>query len=423
MSREFPDWVLRATLNRPKPATDGDGVVAGGVLVLSEAAPPSLERHLLVDGTPVHTRWKLPSPKAMAMFPNSANAERARFRSDPLPTLGQRVEVVVEDPVTGTRVVAAERLLPTAPPKPVPGTATELRRRVDTLIAGSEREQAEYDALRAGLDRVEETDQDPTWLEAAVLVEAAFRRRPRVTFRRLGELRRRRRQAGESAAFDHFHATFQRLLAPYTLNSHGYELALGSLAPRQIWQGVEAITAQLSDLGHACFANSGTLLGLIRDGRLISHDDDVDLAVLMHASEFASVAREWVGLRQRLADAHALDEDFETGRRTHCKVRLADGTKVDLFPAWLSRTGEAHVWPHTPGTLVREDLLPLRRLSLGEAEVAVPHRPERLLEANYGPDWRTPDPTWQFDWPAAKKEFSGFVEAMAAAWDASGSSS
>jgi hypothetical protein len=423
MSRESPDWVVHATLSRPKIAKDGPGVVVGGVLVLSEEAPPSLRRHLLVDGTPVPARWELPSPQARARFPEAANANQARFRSDPLPPLGQRIEVVVEDPVTGTRLVAAERFLPSGPSQPVPEDATEVRRRVDTLVAGSERDETEYDALRAGLDRVGEADRDPGWLEAAILVEGAFRMRPRVTFQRLGELRQHRLKEGQAATFDDFHANFQRLLAPYTLNSHGYEPALASMDPHTVWEGVEAIRARLADLGYECFANSGTLLGLVRDGRLISHDDDLDLAVVMHASGFAGVADEWVALRRLLADARVLDEEFEAGRRTHCKIRLADGTKVDLFPAWLSRTGQVYVWPHTPGTLLREDLLPLERLSLGETEVAVPHRPARLLEANYGPEWRTPDPTWSFDWPAAKQRFPEFVAAMAAAWGTAGSAS
>ena len=318
---------------------------------------------------------------------------------------------------------SANRILHPAPSQSAPEDVTGLRRRVDTLISGSERDTAEYDALRASLDRVGEDDRDSAWLEAAILLEGAFLKRPRPTFRRLGELRQRRRQEGQAAAFNDFHATFQQLLAQYTLNAHGYQPALRSLDPHKLWDGIEALTTRIADLGHECFANSGTLLGMVRDGRLISHDDDVDLAVLLHASEVAEVAGEWVGVRRRLADARVLDDEFEAARRPHCKVRLAGGAKVDLFPAWLSVTDRVFIWPYTKGTLLREDLLPLERFGIGEAEIAVPRRPDRLLEANYGPDWRTPDPTWRFDWPAARQRFSGFREAMAAAWDAPGTAS
>jgi hypothetical protein len=317
----------------------------------------------------------------------------------------------------------ANRFRHSPPSQPVPDDVAGLRRLVDGLISGSERDAAEYDALRASLERVGEADRDPAWLEAAILLEGAFLRRPGVTFRRLGELRQRRRQEGHAAAFDDFHATFQQLLAQYTLNAHGYQPALRSLDSHQLWDGVEAITTRIADLGHECFATSGTLLGIVRDGRLISYDDDVDLAVLLHASEVAEVAGEWVGLRRRLGDARVLDDEFEADRRPHCKVRLVGGAKVDLFPAWLSVTGEVFIWPYTSGALLQEDLLPLKQFGVGAAEIAVPRRPDRLLEANYGAHWRTPDPTWRFDWPAARQRFSKFRAAMTAAWDAPGMTS
>jgi hypothetical protein len=422
MSPASPAWVLQSLLRRPVPADGTKGLLVGGVLVLSADAPTTLRTQVLVDGAPVRTRWGLPSPKVAADFPEAANATRARFRAGPLPARGALVEVAVEDPATGTRLVTASLALP-SDPQLVPEDVAAVRRRADALIAGEEREAAEYDALRAGLERVDEAERGPAWLEAAILVAGAFRERPRATFRRLGELRRLRREDGQADAFDDFHSTFVRLLAPYTLNAHGYQTSLNSLNPDEVWAGVESISSHLAELGHQCFANSGTLLGLVREARLIGHDDDVDLAVLLHASDLTDVAAEWVTLRHQLAGAGLLDAEFEARRRTHCKVRLTDGTKVDLFPAWLSETGRVYVWPHTRGKLMREDLLPFERFRIGEVQINLPHRPERLLEANYGPEWRTPDPTWRFDWPGAKRQFSGFVAAMTAAWDASGMTS
>jgi hypothetical protein len=317
----------------------------------------------------------------------------------------------------------ANRFVPSAPSPRPPTDVARLRRRVDALISGSERDTAEHGALRASLEQVEEADRGSAWLEAVILLEGAFQKRPGATFRRLGELRRRRRQEGHAAAFDDFHDTFQQVLEQSTLNAHGYQPALGAFDSHELWEGVGAITTRIGDLGHEYFATSGTLLGMVRDGRLIRHDDDVDLAVLLHASEVTEVASEWVGVRRRLADARVLDAEFEAARRPHCKVRLVGGAKVDLFPAWLSVTGQVFIWPYTMGALLREDLLPLERSVVGEAEIAVPRRPERLLEANYGPEWRTPDPTWRFDWPAARQRFSEFRAALAAAWDAPGTTS
>ena len=226
MSGDQPAWVLRCFLRQPVPAESGaDGLDVGGVLVLSADSPATLRREVLVDGAPVPTRWELPSPKVAADFPGSANARRARFLAGPLPADAARVEVAVEDPATGTRVVTASLALPSEQ-RPVPADLAAIRRRVDTLIAGGERDPAEFDALRAGLKRVAETDKDPAWLEAAILVAGAFRMWPRVTFRRLGELRLLRQEEGRIADFDDFHARFLRLLAPCTLGMHGYRTSL-----------------------------------------------------------------------------------------------------------------------------------------------------------------------------------------------------
>ena len=277
-----PAWVLRSSLRGPAAAEDGEGLVVGGVLVLSAEAPTTLTRKVLVDGTPVPTQWGLPSRKLAAKFPGAANATRARFRAGPLPARGALVELAVEDPATGTQLVTASLDLASEPPT-VPEDVAAVRRRIDSLIDRPERGRAEYNSLRVGLKRVDEADRGTAWLEAAILVAGAFRVWPGATFQRLGELRRLRLEEGNVAAFDDFHAKFVRVLAPYTLTTHGYQTSLASQEPDEVWAEVEAIALQLAELGHECFVNSGALLGLVREGQLIGHDDDVDLAVLLHA--------------------------------------------------------------------------------------------------------------------------------------------
>ena len=184
-----------------------------------------------------------------------------------------------------------------------------------------------------------------------------------------------------------------------------------------MWAGVDTLVRQLAELGYECFVTSGTLLGLVREGQLIGYDDDLDLAVILHASSPPDVAVEWVTLRHRLAEAGLLSAWFESTQHLHCKARLASGVAVDLFPAWRSGTGRVSVWPYSNGGLLDDDLLPLQRFDTGRVDVALPRRPEKVLASNYGPDWRTPDPTWRFDWLAAKRLFPDFCTAMAAAWE------
>ena len=46
-------------------------------------------------------------------------------------------------------------------------------------------------------------------------------------------------------------------------------------------------------------------------------------------------------------------------------------------------------------------VLPLRRTRMSGHPIAVPADVFTVLEAFYGPDWRTPDPGFLHDWDAA----------------------
>ena len=98
--------------------------------------------------------------------------------------------------------------------------------------------------------------------------------------------------------------------------------------------------------GYEAFVVSGTLLGVIREGGLVPHDYDVDMALMLHARSLDELADEWQQLRGRLAQAGVLDESYvKTGLRLY-KLRLPNGFGCDLFPAW-EIDGRVSIWPHT----------------------------------------------------------------------------
>ena len=284
-----------------------------------------------------------------------------------------------------------------------------VRQRATALASDTDRDPALHGQLRSLLAPVPRERRDRGWQEASVLVDMAFRRRPRKAFAKLVRLRR---QQDDTTDFASFWAECVRVMAPYTLGAHGYRLALGGREPHEVWPAVSEVVAGVADLGHECFVNSGSLLGLVREGGVIAHDDDVDLGVVLRASDAAGAAAEWLALRGRLGAAGLLDLEFDARRKGHCKARLPVDITVDLFPAWASR-GRMYVWPHTYGAVAVEDVLPLVRQEVAGTTQWLPRRPERLLEVNYGPDWQTPDPTFRFDWGAARARFHDFVDAMA----------
>jgi glycosyltransferase involved in cell wall biosynthesis len=134
-------------------------------------------------------------------------------------------------------------------------------------------------------------------------------------------------------------------------------------------------------VGHgpqAPFVVAGTLLGLVREGRVLAHDHDVDLAVL--GDEAFEVARA----------AFAADERFlvvQRGVEGFCRVLHVSGGSVDLYrfepwgEGWLMRAATvAWAFPSFEvGTGVMHGV-----------KVAAPEGAERLLELMYG-EWRVPD--------------------------------
>ena len=301
------------------------------------------------------------------------------------------------------------------PEQPAPATARPVVRAVRGAVVEAvgqpDRDPARWEALRARLDEVPTADRGRPWRETSVLTDLAFRQRPSRAYRQLSRIRERRLGQGDATGFERFWADCRRVLAPYTLNPHGYHLALGSRDPAGLWALVAEVGAEVAALGHACFLDSGTLLGLVREGDVLAHDDDVDLAVVLDpddSPDAAGAARQWQELRTRALAAGLLDPDFEERRPSHCRVAARDGLMIDLFPAWQGG-GRMYVWPHTYGDLAADDVLPPGRRQVHGVEVLLPRQPELLLEANYGPGWRSPDPTFRFDWARAHDRFAGFV--------------
>ncbi|MGH3359015.1 MAG: hypothetical protein ACRDO7_09450, partial [Nocardioidaceae bacterium] len=193
-----------------------------------------------------------------------------------------------------------------------------------------------------------------------------------------------------------------------TVGTHGYSPRLALRSTGELWPQVGTVLDRLHAVGHQAFVNSGTLLGLVRGDGIIANDDDVDLAVLLHADTAEAAAYEWVELRRNLREAGLLDIEFDDRARVHTKAASPDGLKIDLFPGWVS-DGRLYLFPYSFGEVAADDVVPLRPIAVDDVtDLPGPARPEALLAVNYGDDWRTPDPLFAFDWASAKQRFSHF---------------
>lgn len=177
-----------------------------------------------------------------------------------------------------------------------------------------------------------------------------------------------------------------------------------SLAPPGIQDELLDAAVRILDVlrekaGVASFVAYGTLLGAVRNGRLIGHDNDIDLAYLSEHPHPVDVVREGFRIERVLRDEGFLVRRG-SGVRLNIRLRLSDNSPraIDVFTAhWVE--GRLYIPSDTGFKLPRETILPLTTVELLGRQVPAPAQPEVLLEATYGEGWRVPDPSFQYHTP------------------------
>ena len=264
--------------------------------------------------------------------------------------------------------------------------------------------------LNDAFDRVPVDFSNADWLESAIILCAIERIKANRTHDKLGRLARIRAHQGRPEAFDAFVDEISGKHGIRLPTFHGYKQTFAERDTTAVLTQLGALMDRLKGLGLTVFANSGTLLGLVRDGRLIGHDDDVDLAVILKAKTQETAAVEWAALRDRIRELGLLANDDHKTPAAVIKLTRIDGVEVDLFPAWIDSKSQVFVYPHTKGDLPRAGLLPLAD---GPAPgLRFPRDPRAMLALNYGAGWEKPDPTFRFPWDEAARVFAPFLATL-----------
>lgn len=171
-------------------------------------------------------------------------------------------------------------------------------------------------------------------------------------------------------------------------------------AEARLW----AVLAQLARAGIHAFATSGTLLGLVREGRLLPHDKDLDVGLPYAEMEAATALLLQQGWQRASAPDNMVNPVMlHNGQGLYldlCGFRVEPESGVTLGGFWVRGLPDA--WQR----VTEYPTLTLHQQARPEGAVWALADPQAWLQALYGPQWRVPDP--HFDTVVAAYNLRGF---------------
>ena len=159
-----------------------------------------------------------------------------------------------------------------------------------------------------------------------------------------------------------------------------------------------------AERGLDAFLMYGTLLGAVREGGFIGHDNDFDAGYVSRHTEPRQAARELQEIALLLVE-HGMQVDL---RRSVLHVHDADDpqVRIDLFHLFFDEGGTLRFAWGAAGTrrLRRADWHGVREAEFVGHPVLMPVAAELLVEVLYGSGWRRPVPG--FDWVRERRQVS-----------------
>jgi hypothetical protein len=184
---------------------------------------------------------------------------------------------------------------------------------------------------------------------------------------------------------------------------------------------IDVVLGALRKAGIEAFLAYGTLLGAVREGRLLGHDGDADLGYVSHLSHPVEVIRESFRLQRDLV---ALGFHITRYSALAFKVDVDEGDGVvrglDVFGGFLM-DGHLYLMGEIGDPFEESWIYPLGSTTLEERSFSAPADPDKMLTAMYGTSWRVPDPAFHFAPPTTTvRRLNGWFRGLRvgrAKWD------
>ncbi|WP_435743046.1 methyltransferase domain-containing protein [Nocardioides sp. SYSU DS0663] len=157
----------------------------------------------------------------------------------------------------------------------------------------------------------------------------------------------------------------------------------------------------------------GTLLGAAREGAVIGHDSDIDLAYLSERDTPAEMALELWGIARALR-AHGMRVLHKSAAFITVLFSSPDGgtASIDVYTCFY--IGDLlHETATVRRRVPRSAIVPLREISFEGRMLPAPADPDAMLTVSYGPGWRVPDPSFRHEpGPEVTDRFDGWFSSL-----------
>jgi hypothetical protein len=177
---------------------------------------------------------------------------------------------------------------------------------------------------------------------------------------------------------------------------HAFQESRLMLQKDAFLRGLDQIFPAMQACGVQPMLAYGTLLGAVREGGFLAHDDDVDLLYFDGSKSRAEAMEGRVALVEKLSDlGFELVHDFR-----NANFHVTNGeSKFDLFPCWQEgRNLQVMQSYPTYMPMPVGVVLPLGQVQMYDRTYPAPANPQAFLKWRYGAGWSVPDPYHEWPW-------------------------
>ncbi|OHD26355.1 MAG: hypothetical protein A2Y38_00220 [Spirochaetes bacterium GWB1_59_5] len=145
------------------------------------------------------------------------------------------------------------------------------------------------------------------------------------------------------------------------------------------------------EFGISLFVFYGAMLGYAREGGILAHDLDLDLAYFSEKTNPDDVRLEFYAITKRLMSVGVQAVPFTY------KLQFK-GSGLSVTPCWISDSGFSSTFGYVGDDyrVTREDILPLRKAEHDGHALNLPNNPQAVAAYLYGHGWKYPDPGWKW---------------------------